>query len=178
MPSQMPTSLQQLNPIAANLFRAINPSASGMLIRGNLIVFNYSMWVHDPYPLVLLSDVRPGQQIRGLNLHYLTFPFIKGLLRTVAGPMFSYGSIKGNKYLMSAFRSYKWNGVRQIKTLDTNFVLNVMATARSFDPNQIKAIRESVQEQINRVVNPPAVPTEPQPLQQVNIQANQNIGKI
>jgi len=37
----------------------------------------------------------------------------------------------------------------------------VMATVRSFDPNQIQAIRESVQEQINRVVNPPAEPTQP-----------------
>jgi len=39
--------------------------------------------------------------------------------------------------------------------------LKVMATVRSFDPNQIQAIRESVQEQINRVVNPPAEPTQP-----------------
>jgi len=63
--------------------------------------------------------------------------------------------------MVKAFRSYKWNGIRQVKVLDTDFLLKVMATVRSFDPNQIQAIRESVQEQINRVVNPPAEPTQP-----------------
>lgn len=162
----MPPIQNSLNvsPVVSNLFRAIDPRAAARgVTKGSLIVFNYTMWVHDPYPLVLVSDVRPNQQIRGVNLHYLTFPFIKSLLKGYASPLFSYSSIKGNKYLTSAFRSYKWSGVRQTRILDINFILTAMATMRSFDPNEIKAIRETVQEQLNRIVNPPAVATQPQP---------------
>ena len=147
------------NPIISNLFRAIdqrNPTAA--ITRGSLILFNYTSWVHDPYPLILVSDVTPGKQLRGVNIHYLSFPFVKNLLQTMATPFFNYKNIKGNKIITNAFRTYKWNGIRTIKKMDINFILTIMATARSFDPNQIKAIRESVQEQIRRIVNPPAVP--------------------
>jgi len=156
----MPLLPQPTNPVVGNLFQAMNkPSTVGQIQRGSIVVFNYMMWRHDPYPLVLVSSTRPGQGIKGVNLHYLTFPYIKQLLRNSL--MFSYSSIKGDKYMVKSFRSYKWNGIRQVKVLDTDFLLRVMGTVRSFDPNQIQAIRESVQEQINRVVNPPAEPTQP-----------------
>jgi hypothetical protein len=93
--------------------------------------------------------------MRGVNLHYLTFPYIKNLLRSGAGNQgFSYGNIKADPYIVNAFRSYKWQGIRQVKMLDSAFLLTVMATVRSFDPTQVAAIRQAVQEQIQREVNP------------------------
>lgn len=131
-----------------------NPISTNLISKGSLIVFAYQFWINDPYPLVIVTDYVPGNRIRGVNLHYLTFPFIKELLRTgCENPTFSYGNVKPNQYISSAFRSYKWQGIRQIKKLDCKFLLNVMGTVRSFDPSEVQAIRESVQEQIRRIVN-------------------------
>lgn len=160
----MPATIQQpywgrqpLNPALAGLFKNVNRRQSNYIQRGSLISFNYGLWIHDPYPLILVTDIMPGNKIRGLNLHYLTFPSIKQLLRTGGNnPNFSYQNVKANKYITSAFRSYKWQGIRQVKMMDVNFLLTVMATVRSFDPNQVKAIRESVEAQIQRMVNPKA----------------------
>jgi hypothetical protein len=152
---------QTMNPAISGLFKSINrKNYQNFLQRGSLIIFNYAMWKHDPYPLVLVTDFIYGQRLRGINLHYLTFPFIKDLLRlSYNNASFSYGNVKPMQYIVSAFRVYKWQGIKQIKVLDKDFLLTVMGTVRSFDPNQIKAIRESVQEQIKRAVNPKAQPT-------------------
>jgi hypothetical protein len=155
MPIQQPNV--GLNPLLANLFKSVN---TNYVTKGSLINFNYLFWVHDPYPLVVVTDYLPGNKIRGINLHYLTFPFIKNILRTgCENQSFSYNSIKMDKYVANAFRSYKWNGIRQVRKMDCNFLLTVMATVRSFDPNQVKAIRESIQQQIQQQVNPKAGPT-------------------
>ena len=43
-----------------------------------------------------------------------------------------------------------------IRKLDSNFILSIMGMVRSFDINEIEAIRKSVQQQMNVLLNPPA----------------------
>lgn len=144
-----------------------------MVGRGSLITFNYMYHKpgHDPAPLVLVTDVW-NKYVRGLNLHYLTFPTIKKLMFPTPGqsicesPQFTYQYIKGNDYIVSAFRQYKRDGIQQLKKLDCNFIVNALAISRSFDPNEIEAIRKQVREQIRRLGNPQAAPTGEMPLGQ------------
>jgi len=142
-----------------NLFKSLgqNESPNSFIKRGSLLAFSYSFWMNDPYPLVIVTDVISNVRVRGVNLHYLTFPYIKNLLGNSCGQTgFSYKNVKGDQYIINAFRTYKWQGIRQIKQLDCNFLLTVMATVRSFDPNQVQAIRESVRDQLQRATNPKA----------------------
>lgn len=150
-----------VSPIIAKLFKPIGTSQQGGLIKkGDLIRFNYTFWIHDPYPLVVVTDVFNGNMIRGVNLHYLTFPYIRNLLKIGCNNLsFSYRNISGDAYIVNAFRSYKWQGIRQVKKLDCAFILNLMSLVRSFDPQQVKAIRQEIMRQIRREVNPPAKAT-------------------
>jgi hypothetical protein len=159
-------SQKPMNPMVSQLFKSVGnrqPVTTNDVVRkGSLVAFGYTMWIHDPYPLVIVTDITPGLRMRGVNLHYLTFPYIKNLLRTgTTNPAFSYGNIKPDPYIVGAFRSYKWQGIRQVKMLDSAFLLTVMATVRSFDPSQVASIRRAVQEQIRREVNPRPAPGTP-----------------
>ena len=162
MPLPIPQP-QAMNPVVSRLFTAVNnnkPVTTNKIVgKGSLITFGYSLWKHDPYPLVIVTDYVPNQRLRGVNLHYLSFPYIRNLLRQGANNAgFSYQNIKADAYITHAFRSYKWNGIRQVKMLDANFILTVMASVRSFDPTQVAAIRRQVQEQIQQMINPKATP--------------------
>lgn len=145
----------------------INPT----VVRGSLVTFSYIFHKpgHDPAPMVLITDIW-DKYIRGINLHYLTFPVIKKLIFPSPGqsicdsPQFTYQYIKGNDYIVSAFRQYKRNGIISLKKLDCQFIVNAMAISRSFDPNEIEAIRKSVREQIQRMANNPASATGELPL--------------
>ena len=144
-----------------NLFPVVNYTPltplSNFLQKGNLITFNYVNWANDPRPLVILTDVSPGMRIRGINLNYLTFNYIKNILLSNCNNVgFSYSNIKGDAYIVSAFRSYKWQGIQQLRKLDCKFLLSVMSVVRSFDPNEIKMIRQSVREQIQQQISPKA----------------------
>lgn len=158
----MVDDMPDINPLISKLFKPVrSPKDTGFIKKGDLIRFNYSFWIHDPYPLVIITDVIYGQRVRGVNLHYLTFPYMRNLLKLGCHNIgFSYENIKGNAYIANAFRSYKWSGIRQIKKLDCAFILNAMSLVRSFDPLQVKAIRQEVMKQISREVNPPAKPGE------------------
>ena len=148
---------------------AVNPTVA----RGSLVTFSYLFHKpgHDPVPLVLITDVW-DKYVRGINLHYLTFPVIKKLMFPGPGqsicesPQFTYQYIKGNDYIVSAFRQYKRNGIESLKKLNCEFIVNALAISRSFDPNEIEAIRKSVREQIRRLVNPQAAPTGEMPVNQ------------
>jgi hypothetical protein len=134
--------------------------------KGSLVTFSYLYFKpgHDPTPLVIITDVW-RDYIRGVNLHYLTFPYILRLLQpNCDNPRFSYYNIKGDAYIVGAFRQYKRLGIRQIKKLDCAFLLKVLQTVRTLDPTQVDTIRRAVRDQINRTVNPPAQSTEEQPL--------------
>lgn len=130
--------------------------------KGNLITFSYTFWKNDPYPLLIISP--PPKQpevvfgvgkLWGLNLHRLTFNDMKNLLNKSKSPNFSYlNNIKNFTNLKGAYRSYKWSGVRQVKVLNYEFLLNVISTIRSFDPAEVQIIRKNVQEQIKQQINP------------------------
>ena len=84
----------------AGLFEEVNTNKP--ISRGSLVAFQYPYSqsldpniIHDPSPLILITDIWP-RHIRGVNLHYLTFPYIKKILQghcEHAG--FSYGQIRG-----------------------------------------------------------------------------------
>lgn len=129
------------------------PEKNGYLGKGDLISFNYIFHKagHDPYPNVIITDVS-SFYIRGLNIHYLTFPYIKNLLQANCNnASFSYKVIKNSSYLVSAFRQYKKIGMRSIKKLDCDFLLNLMGTIRAVTPNEVEAIRKSINEQLNKI---------------------------
>lgn len=138
--------------------------------KGTLVTFRYefSKPYHDPYPLVLVTDVAfpvAGRlDLRGVNLHYLTFPDIKSLLQpNCNNTNFSYATLKQGPYiaLTKAFRQYKRSGIRQVKVLDCALLLNVLASVRAISPSEVEAIRRSVREQITRLTNPAAAATAP-----------------
>ena len=133
----LPGNLSAPNPV--------NP----LIGRGSLCTFSYLYHKpgHDPVPLVLITDdsfprqgPKAGTCIRGINLHYLTFPTIKKLMFPAPGhsicdsPQFTYQYIKGNEYIVSAFRQYKKSGIQSLKKLNCDFIVNAMAISRSFDP--------------------------------------------
>lgn len=140
------------NPVVQKMFQQPNQTTiQTPLGKGSLVMFFYSFWKHDPSPLLIITDYQPGNRIRGINLHYLTFPIVKNSLSMSAGnPSFSYQNIKGNNYIQSAFRTYKWAGISQLRRFDSKFVLQMMDIARTFDPYQIKAIREAIDQQLAR----------------------------
>lgn len=149
-------------------------SARTPTMRGSLITFNYMFHKpgHDPAPLVLVTDIW-ADYVRGINLHYLTFPVIRRLLMPKPGqsvcdsPAFTYQYIKGDGYIKSAFRQYKRTGMLRERKLDCSFIMNALSISRSFDPNEIEAIRQSVREQIRRMANPQAAPSGEMPMGQI-----------
>lgn len=152
----LPGLFEDFNPIqrlATNQYGV----ATNKITRGSLISFHYPRSfamipniIHDPYPMVILTDIWP-YYIRGLNLHYLTFPYIKKILGTYGGDgSFSYRSIRPDRYMAHAFRMYVRKGVTQPKRLDTEWLMQVLASVRSFNPSELEKIRAQIQEQIKQ----------------------------
>jgi hypothetical protein len=148
----------------AGLFESYNPIqrlaanqyglSANKITKGSLISFHYPRSyatipnvIHDPYPMVILTDIWP-KYIRGLNLHYLTFPYIKRILGTYGGQGFSYFNIKPDAYMAQAFRMYFRVGVRQPKRLDTDWLIQVLQSVRSFSPGELENIRANIQRQM------------------------------
>lgn len=127
------------------------------LMPGVLMSCTYSFFKKDPAPLVLISKIYTDNRVAGLNLHYLTFPYVKRLLQSYCGNVaFSYQSIKNDKYIVNAFRSYKRAGLRQVKTLDCNFLMTILGSLRTLKIEEIDAIRKEVQKQLEQAINPKA----------------------
>jgi hypothetical protein len=129
--------------------------------KGSLCRFTYlyAKPGHDQTPMVLITDVW-RDYIRGINTNYLTFPTIKGLLQQFGeNAGFSYNNVKGREYIVSAFRQYKRLGISGIQKLNSAFLLNALACARTIDPNEIEAIRRTIREQIRQTTNIQAQPT-------------------
>jgi hypothetical protein len=125
----------------------------GLLSKGDLISFNYIFHKvgHDPFPNVIVTDTS-SFYVRGLNIHYLTFPYIKNLLQeNCENKSFSYKLIKDNSYLVSSFRQYKKVGMRNLKKLDCKYLLNLMASIRAITPNEVEAIRKTINDQLNKM---------------------------
>ena len=123
--------------------------------KGSLVSFSYIFHKagHDPYPNVIVTDTS-SLYIRGLNIHYLTFPYIRRLLQgNCNNPNFGYGTIKNDKFLVSSFRQYKRSGIKSLKVLDCNFILNLLGTVRAISPNEVEAIRNTINDQLNKMTN-------------------------
>lgn len=151
---------QFFKPVGQDVAGNPNPRMFGNfgVRKGSLISFNYVYWRNDAYPLVVVSqNALANGKLWGVNLHYLTFPYIRKILGMSEGdPNFSYSSISGDAYMKKAFRSYKWRGIRQVKVLEPKFLMDIMSMARSYDPAEVQIIRRQVQEQIGRKMNPKA----------------------
>lgn len=128
--------------------------------KGSLISFNYMFMKHDPYPMVIVTDIIYGNRIRGVNLNYLSFYDIKKILGQFGdNRAFSYKNIKYDRTLLAAlnsFREYKWIGIRQLRKLDSDFLLQTINLARNYNPSQINEMRRAVQEQIKQKITPKA----------------------
>lgn len=145
---------EEFNPIervASNQYGVSDKAIS----RGSLIAFHYPQSyavipniIHDPYPLVIISDVW-DKYIRGVNLHYLTFPYVKHLLTNFGGRGLTYqANIKPDRYMASAFRMYVRAGIRRPRRLDTEWLVRVLDEVRSFSPGELEKIRMEIQKQI------------------------------
>ena len=151
----------------AGLFEDYNPIermatnqygvSTNTITKGSLISFYYPKSyairpnvIHDPYPMVIITDIWP-RYVRGVNLHYLTFPYIKRILQNYgANQSFSYSNIKPDRYMANAFRMYVRVGVLRPKRLDTDFLLNVLGSVRSFSPDELEKIRQNIRQQIQQ----------------------------
>lgn len=144
-----------------NPFSRIATNQYGMVgknvTRGSLVSFSYPRsWamvpneIHDPYPLLIITDVWPGF-IRGVNLHYLTFPYIKNILQTNCNNTnYSYYSVKGDKYIANAFRMYYRQGMSKIKKMDCEFLLKMLSLVRSWSESEIDRVKDEIRKQIKQ----------------------------
>lgn len=123
------------------------------LAKGSLVTCKYLYWKHDPNPLILVTDVTP-EYIRGVNLHYLTFKYVRSLLQYYCGKAhFSYKFIKHDRYIVNSFRTYKRAGISQINVLDCDVINQQLTLRRSFNPQEIKEIKRKIRESFRNETN-------------------------
>lgn len=161
-PAQQPP---ELNPAVSSLMRPLDPqnqqAINQNVVQGSLISFPYKYFKTDPYPLVIVTGLTPGKSVRGVNLHNLTFNNIRDLLSKHADqPGLNWEQMKQHSYIttIDAFRYYKWNGVdwSRLRKLDAQFIVQVANMVRSVDPNQVRAIKQTIREQMQQQMNPSA----------------------
>lgn len=141
---------------------------------GMLIRFNYRLAKNDPKPVVIVSRIDGGKSLlKGVNLHYLTFPYCRRILYSVGiNRTLSYYNIKSDRYITDAFRSYSWAGIDQssLEVFDVAFITKMMNLSASMDPMQVRSMRQSIDNQINMRVNQEqALPTGPMPMGQTQM---------
>jgi hypothetical protein len=165
--TQLPTNVGE-QPFDANdavpqqpgPFRPVRPSkksvGSFQVTVGSLIRFQYTMWKHDPYPMLIVMDRLPNGDVRGINLRYLTLNYVVFLIRQYCGKQFTYQNVAMNSIFVKSFRRYKSFGMRNIEMLDSDFILKTIDIIRTHDPNQEQAMRESIQKQLQKQMNPTA----------------------
>jgi len=148
---------EDFNPVGRVATNQHGPSFGSRVTMGSLISFHYPQsWavvpnvIHDSHPMVLITDIWPNY-VRGVNLHYLTFPYIKQKLLEYGNKSFQYQqNIKQDKYFANSFRVYVRRGMLQPKMLDIEFLINVLASVRSFSPGELEKIRMNIQKQIQQ----------------------------
>lgn len=146
------TDFDPLQSLAANQ----HGFATKSITKGSLISFEYPISfamipniIHDTRPMIIITDIWSPNYIRGLNLHYLTFPYVKKILQTWSGNQgFSYSNIKADRYVANAFRMYNMKGVRKPKRLDSEWLKTVLQSVKSFDAGEVEKIRSNIQQQI------------------------------
>lgn len=159
---QPPTQQNQVRPtpLPANVEGSIQP--------GMLVWFPYTQAKNDMSPLIIVARAEQGRLLKGVNLHYLTFPYIRRVLLGAGGnPSFSYYNIRSDRYIVNAYRSYTWNAVlwNRAKIFDTKFIIQTISMMKTMDPLQLRAIRMDIENQLNGVVpQPQAGPTAQMPV--------------
>ncbi len=155
MPNQTPDVSQQ-SPGLKELIGSVSPwdKPQKVVAKGSVVAFGYTGQgrgkIHDPFPLIIVSDIF-SDEVRGVNLHYLTLPYVKGLIQTYgSNQKFSYSNIKADTYIQSAFRSYKRGGITQLRMLDTAFLQKLMKIVRALAPGEIEQMRSQVQNMIKQ----------------------------
>ncbi len=154
--SSQPTTQQQKQTVPYRRVAVNQMGQNQPLRKGSIFVGRYLFWKHDPYPLVLVSSLYTDGRVAGVNLHYLTFNYVRKLVQNYCNKSFGYPLIKGDKYIVNAFRTYKKQGLRQVRVIDCDFLLNVLGSVRSYKPSEIEKIRQQVQQQLRQQVNPRA----------------------
>ncbi len=119
---------------------------------GSLLSFQYTFYKHDPYPLVLSTGKWADGKIAGINLHYLTFNYMKNLINQFCGKNFNYQSIKNDKFIRKSFRSYQREGVRNIKLMDCQYLNQLLGNIRTYNPTEVEAMRQYIRKQLNQQI--------------------------
>jgi hypothetical protein len=149
---------QEFNPIARMAANQYGPSTNNVG-RGSLISFYYPMsmakdgnyQIRDVKPMLIITHI--GQRyIYGVNLHYLALPFLRTVVLNHGGDSgFSWRSrVKADGYMADAYRMYVRRGIQRPKVLDIDWLKKVLYEIQSFDPSQLKAIRDNIQKQIQQ----------------------------
>lgn len=146
------TEFDPIRNVAANQYG----TSWGTLTKGSLISFEYPRSfatipniIHDTRPMLIITDIWSPNYLRGLNLHYLTFNYVKKILQTYSGNQnFSYANIKPDAYMATAFRMYNLKGVIRPKRLDSEWLKTVLTSVRSFDAGELEKIRSTIEKQI------------------------------
>jgi len=165
----MPINQQQIQQLGS-LFKAVQyptPAITTPKVahKGSVVSFHYvsqrmGKMIHDPYPLVLISDIF-NDAIRGINLNYLTVPYVKMMINKYLDKPFSYAMIKGQPYLAGgqddpgAFRTYKRSGISQLRMMDSQFLIGIATVSRTLNPNELDQIRMQIEELIKYQLNQP-----------------------
>jgi hypothetical protein len=163
MPPINPQQVQQLGSLFKNMDY---PSPAAKVAHtGSIVNFHYvgqrvGKQIHDPYPLVLISDIY-SDAIRGVNLNYLTVPYVKQMIDRFLEKPFHYQLIKSDSYLVGgkdnpgAFRTYKRNGISQLRMMDSNFLRGIAAVSRTLNPGELDQIRMQIEQIIQYQLNQP-----------------------
>jgi hypothetical protein len=167
----MPINQQEINKLGG-LFKAIEYPTPAIptpkiVHKGSIISFHYvsqrvGQMIHDPYPLVLVSDIF-SNAIRGVNLNYLTVPYVKNMINRYLDKPVNYAILKaqegayvvGSKDDPGAFRTYKRSGISQLRMMDSQFLIGIATVARTLAPNELDQIRMQIEELIKYQLNQP-----------------------
>jgi hypothetical protein len=169
----MPLNAQTARQVLNNLFQKIQPvrgprsvGIGGQIPRGSIVRFGYRNWKHDPYPVIIVTDVSWAARrrmdggieqpfIKGINLNYLTLFDFQRIVKNCGNAAFSYNSIMGDNQLKRAYRHYLvgFDNIQNLQMLNCEEVVMARNISREYDPNQTDAIRQSIQRQLEQQAN-------------------------
>ena len=156
----IPRQLQQLfQSVQGNPFRPETRTAA----KGDVVTFRYIgqtlRKIHDPQPIVLLAGFYKDL-VYGVNLRYIDNDGINFLVTTDLRN-FSYQNYKQYDYITLAYRSYKRQGISDLRMLDIRFLQNLRRIIDITDVAEVEAIRSQIKQLMDQPVNQPkAVPSQ------------------
>lgn len=139
----------------SNLFNKFDVNTN-LINKGNVLTFEYIFWRNDPSPLIIVCDALVGNNIRGINLHYLSIIDIQRLLKlaNVSFGAFSYSMIRNDENVKKCFRTYKWHGIKNLKRLNNKNIINAINVVNNFfDPAEEKAMQNLIKKEMEKSNN-------------------------